>query len=70
MINLKENKRGIFTTAQAKIMTAEADAKAYELVQQKLTPLIIQKMQIDRWDGKLPMVTSGNTLFSLGGNSS
>lgn len=40
--------------AKAKIIAAEAEKKANDLKASALTPLIIQQMFIDKWDGKLP----------------
>ena len=50
--------------AQAKklIVAAEAEKKANELRQQPLTPAILEKMWIERWDGTVPtVITGGNT---------
>jgi len=67
--------------ANAKIAVAEAqglaDAQRIEAdginyynqkVQQSLTPLLVEKMRIERWDGKYPntMLGSGsNTMFNI-----
>ena len=50
--------------AQAKklIVAAEAEKKANELRQQALTPAILEKMWIEKWDGTAPtVITGGNT---------
>ena len=50
--------------AQAKklIVAAEAEKQANELRQQALTPAILQKMWIEKWDGSVPTVmTNGNS---------
>lgn len=50
--------------AQAKklIVAAEAEKKANELRQQALTPEILEKMWIEKWDGTVPtVITGGNT---------
>lgn len=51
--------------AEAKkvIVKAEAEKKANELRQQALTPQILEKMWIDKWDGKLPVYGQTPTLF-------
>jgi len=46
--------------AKAKIMAAEAEAKANELLEKTLTDKILQEMYIDKWDGKLPDVMTGD----------
>jgi regulator of protease activity HflC (stomatin/prohibitin superfamily) len=51
--------------AQAKklIVAAEAEKKANELRQQALTPAILEKMWIEKWDGKLPVYGQSPALF-------
>lgn len=62
--------------AQNELMVAEAEAKkllvkaqaqhdANELLQQSLTPLLIKKMTIDKWDGQLPTVVNGGDPLSI-----
>ena len=50
--------------AQAKklIVAAQAEAEANRLKQQALTPQILEKMWIEKWDGTVPtVITGGNT---------
>lgn len=50
--------------AQARklVVAAEAEAEANRLRQQALTPEILQKMWIERWNGTVPtVITSGNS---------
>lgn len=49
--------------AAAKVAQAKGEAEAQSIVQQSLTPELLQKMSIEKWDGKLPTVTSGATPF-------
>jgi regulator of protease activity HflC (stomatin/prohibitin superfamily) len=51
--------------AQAKVASAEGDARANTLRQQTLTPELNNYYAIQKWDGKLPTVTSGTPLISL-----
>lgn len=52
--------------AEAKIVSAEATAKANELLERSLTDKILQEMYINKWDGKLPTVVSdGNAMFQI-----
>jgi regulator of protease activity HflC (stomatin/prohibitin superfamily) len=52
--------------AKAKIMAAEAEKQANELLEKSLTPQILQEMYLDKWDGKLPqVVTDGNTMMQI-----
>lgn len=47
--------------AKARIAEADGIAQANAKMQATLTPLILEKMKIERWDGKLPQVMSGAT---------
>lgn len=49
--------------ADAKLIEAEATAKANEKLQESLTPLIIQQRMIDKWDGNLPKINGGSDLL-------
>lgn len=52
--------------AEAKIVEAEATAKANELLERSLTDKIIQEMYIKKWNGVLPQVVSdGNMMFQI-----
>jgi regulator of protease activity HflC (stomatin/prohibitin superfamily) len=49
--------------AAAKVAEAKGQAEAQSIVQASLTPELLQKMSIDKWNGVLPQVTSGGTPF-------
>lgn len=51
--------------AEAKklLVAAQAEAEANRLKQQALTPQILEKMWIEKWDGKLPVYGQVPTLF-------
>ena len=53
------------TEGQAKklLVQAEAEKKANELKQQSLTPLLIQKEFIDKWDGHAPLYGANPIFF-------
>lgn len=54
--------------AKVKLIEAEANAKANELLTESLTKDILQKLAIERWDGKLPTVLSdGSNILDLTG---
>ena len=42
------------------VIRAQSEAKAYELQQRNLTPELLKKMYLDKWNGKLPEVMTGN----------
>ena len=46
--------------AETKLIEAEADKKANELLNQSLSDEILQKEWIDKWDGKMPTYYSGS----------
>lgn len=49
--------------AKARIIEAEAEKKVNDLKASALTPLIIQQMYIEKWDGKLPTYGQVPQLF-------
>lgn len=53
------------TEANAKklIIQAEAEARANQLRQQSLTPLLIQQQFIEKWDGKTPLYGNSPVFF-------
>lgn len=51
--------------AEKAITNAQAQAEAQRLQQQTLTPELLQKYAIDKWDGKLPTTNGGDLPFIL-----
>lgn len=53
--------------AEAKVSRARGEAEAQEIIHATLTPDILQKEAINRWDGKLPIMMDKNDikLFDL-----
>lgn len=49
--------------AKKLLVAAEAEAEANKLKQQALTPQILEKMWVEKWDGKLPVYGQVPTLF-------
>ena len=49
--------------AKCKILQASSQAQANLTLSQSITEPLIQWQAVQRWDGKLPQVTSGNTPF-------
>lgn len=57
--------------AEAMLITARADSEARRLKQQTLSPMVIQSMWIDKWNGVLPQTSlSGSTGIMLPGGFS
>jgi hypothetical protein len=49
--------------ARIKLVNAEAEAKANELRQRTLTPLLVQQEFINKWDGKTPLYGTTPVMF-------
>ena len=49
--------------AKASVVKAEGQAKANKLISASMTPMLVQKAWIDKWDGKQPQVQSGSNPF-------
>jgi regulator of protease activity HflC (stomatin/prohibitin superfamily) len=48
--------------AQATLVKAKAQAEANKLLQETLSPMLVQSKAIDRWNGTLPQFTGGGTM--------
>jgi regulator of protease activity HflC (stomatin/prohibitin superfamily) len=51
--------------SEVKINLARGEAEAHRILQDSLTPEILQNKTIDRWNGDLPLVMGENTLKSI-----
>lgn len=49
--------------ARKLVVQAEAEARANQLRQQSLTPLLIQQQFIEKWDGKTPLYGNSPVIF-------
>lgn len=54
--------------AQQRIVEAQAQAQAQHLLQQTITPEIIQQQAVAKWDGHLPQVVGGSGVLPMLGN--
>lgn len=55
--------------AKAKIIEAEAEAEANEKISKSITPEILQREWIQKWNGKTPSVVSdGNIMYGINSN--
>ena len=50
---------------ETKLKEKEAEKKANEMKQQTLTDNIIKEKFIEKWNGELPKVSNGNSLFNI-----
>ena len=57
----KQDLERVKVEAEQKIAKAKADAESQKLQQQTLTDLMIKKMFIEKWDGKLPTTNAGDS---------
>ncbi len=69
LLKAETEKQTKITNAQAeaevKVTQAEAEAKANRLLNQELTEKIIQKQFIEKWDGKLPVVSGEGSILNI-----
>ena len=49
--------------AKAKLIEAEAEAEANKLLQKSLTDGVLKQQYIEKWDGKLPQVSSDSSIM-------
>lgn len=56
--------------AERQIAQAQGQAEAQKLLQQTLTPQLIQQQAIQKWDGRLPTVVGGSSVLPMIGNLS
>ncbi len=60
-LKAEQDLQRIKVEAEQKIVQAQAEAEAYKLKSQELTPEILMSKYIEKWDGKLPTVVSGDS---------
>lgn len=68
--NVAQARQELQTTkvnAEKAVAAAQGQAQAQRLQQQTLTPQLLQKYAIDKWDGKLPTTNAGDIPFILQG---
>ena len=61
-LKAEQDLQRIKVEAEQTVAEAQAEAEAYRLKSEQITPEILLMSYIDKWDGKLPLSTSGNTL--------
>ncbi|HVS77697.1 MAG TPA: prohibitin family protein, partial [Steroidobacteraceae bacterium] len=54
--------------AEQRVVEAQAQSQAQKLLQQTLTPEVIQQQAIAKWDGHLPTVMGGSGMLPMIGN--
>ena len=61
VINAEQEKIKAEGEAEARRIKAEAEADANKKIAESLTPELIEKRKIDKWDGSVPAVTGSGT---------
>lgn len=51
--------------AEAKVNIAKGEAEAQRLLRDTLTPQLLQKQAIEKWDGKLPLIVGNDSIKLL-----
>lgn len=51
--------------AEAKVNLAKGDAEAQRLIDETLTPNLLRKQAVDKWDGRMPLMTGDQNLKLL-----
>lgn len=52
---------------EAKVIEAQKEKEANELISKTLTDELLMEQFIEKWDGKLPTVTGGDNMFDISG---
>lgn len=52
--------------AESITIQAEAEAKANKMIAESLTPELIDKQKIDKWNGVVPVITGGSSIVDVG----
>lgn len=61
-LKVENEKKAAIAEAEKVVAVAKGKADANRILQQSITPELIQLKAVEKWDGKLPLSTSGNTL--------
>jgi len=51
--------------AQARLLNAESQAKANKILNESLTPIILEYNKLNKWNGKLPTTTLGQNQSAI-----
>lgn len=61
-LKVENEKKAAVAEAEKMVAAAKGKADANRILQQSITPELIQLKAVEKWDGKLPLSTSGNTM--------
>lgn len=63
LIQAEKDKEVALIKAEQVRIAAEAEAEANKLVSESLTPELIEKQKLEKWDGELPQIVSDSTVI-------
>lgn len=61
-LKVENEKKAAIAEAEKVVAAAKGEADANRILQQSITPELIQLRAIEKWDGKLPLSTNGGTV--------
>ena len=61
-LKVENEKKAAIAEAEKVVAAAKGKADANRILQQSITPELIQLKAVEKWDGKLPISTGGNAL--------
>ena len=61
-LKVENEKKAAIAEAEKVVAAAKGKADANRILQASITPELIKLKAVEKWDGKLPLSTSGNTL--------
>lgn len=61
-LKVENEKKAAIAEAEKMVAAAKGKADANRILQQSITPELIQLKAVEKWDGKLPLSTGGNSV--------
>lgn len=62
-LKAREDLERIKVEAEQRVTQAKGEAEANKILSESISDAVLRQHSIDKWDGKLPMATGGNTPF-------
>ena len=64
-LKLQNELKAAEAEAQKKVVAARGEAEANKILQMSITPQLIQKMWVEKWDGSMPKVVGSGDIMSM-----
>ena len=64
-LKLQNELKAAEAEAQKKVVAAKGEAEANKILQMSITPQLIQKMWVEKWDGQMPKVVGSGDIMSM-----